>query len=79
MDLDLTHLETWYPDSIDFVPERYRHEIRQKILQQMELMGINGEYKINSWDMTPHLDSAKAKMAQEKLTLYWQDLNDRFG
>ncbi len=79
MDLDLSHLESWYSDSIEFVPEKYRHEIRHKILQQMKLMSINGEYGVNTWDMAPHLDSPKAKKAQEKLTLYWQDLHERFG
>ena len=79
MSLNLDYLGSWYSESIEFVPDKYRHYIRDKILSHLPPMTPEGEYSMNSWDMMPHLESIRAKMAQEKLTSYWQDLAHRFG
>ena len=79
MSIDLSLLETWYPGSIDFVPSRNRHSIREKILDYLPIMSPSEENVLTTWDMRPHLNSEKAKRGQEKLTSLWQDLSIRFG
>ena len=77
--LDLSLLETWYPGSIDFVPRKHRHKIREKILSILPVMSPGQESVLSNWDMSEHLNSKRAKGAQEKLTSFWQDIAVRFG
>ena len=74
MNEDLSFLDYWYSPSIDFVPEEIRHNIRDAIINYLQLMGPLNESVMRSWDMTGHLESKKAKRAQSKLTSFWQDL-----
>ena len=73
MSLDLSFLEAWYSPSIDLVPDSMRHNIRDKILNFIKVMSPSEEMSFYNWDMRDHLDSARTKKFQDKLTSYWQD------
>ena len=79
MSLNLEMLDFWYSGSIDFVPDRYRHKIRDKIIRYLPIMNPHHESIMESWDMNEHLGSPKALRGQERLTSFWQDLSQRFG
>ena len=67
MSIDLSLLETWYPGSIDFVPSRNRHSIREKILDYLPIMSPSEENVLTTWDMRPHLNSEKASGGKRSL------------
>ena len=79
MSARLDFLETWYPCSIDLVPHKMRHSVRSKILQFLDVMSPDQESDFMKWDMHDHLESDRAKKAQERLTSVWQDFSSRFG
>ena len=79
MGLDLEMLNRWYAPSIDFVPRKYRHTIRDNIISFMQPMNPSDESLIRGWNMRPHLESKKAIKRQEILTSFWQDFSTRFG
>ena len=71
-------LETWYPASINLVPDEIRHSVRNKILKFLEIMSPSQQQNFYDWDMNPHLISGKTRSSQEKLTSFWQDFSLRF-
>ncbi len=75
MTLNLSFLEKWFPESIEFVPDKYRNFIRSKILEFIEPTTFGEEGRIKSWNMDPHLASTRAIMGQDSLISYWQDIN----
>ena len=75
MNNNLSFLEKWYSDSIEFVPDKYRNYVRSKILDFLEPATFEEEMEVKSWDMNPHLASTMAIRAQDRLISYWQDLN----
>lgn len=79
MKSELGMLESWYSPSLDFVPRKHRHTIRDKVLSFMPPMSPYEESLIHKWDMLPHLEATNTKMRQEKLTSFWQDFMIRFG
>jgi hypothetical protein len=72
---ELGFLERWYTESIEFVPEKYRNYIRNKILDYLEPTNYEDEIAIKSWNMGSHLSSTKAIIGQDNLISYWQDLS----
>lgn len=79
MGKELGMLEKWFPPSLGFVPDKYRHTIRENILGFIDPMGPKEEALIMSWDMKPHLELKQTIDRQEKLTSFWQDFTTRFG
>ena len=61
--------------SIEFVPDKYRNHIRNKILDFLEPMSFDDSNKIINWDMNPYLSSNKAINSQDRLISYWQDID----
>ena len=75
MDMNLSFLEKWFSDSIEFVPDKYRNYVRSKILDFLEPTTYEEEVAIRSWDLNPHLESIRTIRAQDRLLSYWQDLS----
>jgi hypothetical protein len=73
--IDLSFLNKWFSDSIEFVPDKYRNHIRNKILDFLEPMSFDDSNKIINWDMNPYLSSNKAINSQDRLISYWQDID----
>jgi len=70
----LGFLEKWYPESIDFVPDRYRNFIRGRILDILEPANYEDIKAIKEWDMGPHLSASSTIRANDNLINYWQNL-----
>jgi len=79
MKLDLNLMEFWYSGSIKHVPKKYRAIVRENILRFLDPMDIEHELILKNWNMDPHLESAKAKIAQENLAIYWEKFTAQFG
>ena len=71
LDLDLAMLECWFPDSIDFVVDKYRHSIRNEIIKCLQIMTPNQEGVIRGWDMNEHLKSKDVIESQKRLLEEW--------
>ncbi len=71
---DLSFLERWYSDSIEFVPDRYRNFIRNRIIENIDPVNYEDIQSIKGWDMSPHLVSEKTIRANDRLINYWQNL-----
>ena len=71
---DLAFLERWYPDSIEFVPDKYRNFIRERIMEHMDPGSYEDMQRIREWDMGPHLSSSRAIRANDRLINHWQSL-----
>jgi len=72
---NLSFLNKWFSDSIEFVPDKYRNHIRNKILDFLEPMSFDDFNNIINWDMNPYLSSNKAINSQDRLISYWQDID----
>ena len=79
MSANLELLHEWYSPSLDFVPKKYRHTIRDNILSFIDVMSPMNEFNLMNWDMEPHLKSKRTISRQEKFTSFWQDFTQRFG
>jgi hypothetical protein len=75
MKSNLDFLNRWYSESIEFIPDKYRHHIRNKIIEFLEISTFEDNEKIINWDMNPHLSSNRAINNQDKLISYWQDID----
>ena len=75
MNLNLSFLERWFSDSIEFVPDKYRNYVRSNILDFLDPTTYEEEVTIKSWDMDPHLESIRTIRAQDRLLSHWQDLS----
>ena len=75
MSKDLSFLDKWYAPSIEFVPDKYRFFIRNKILKFLKPMRFEDEQRVTKWNMEGHLESQKAKIGQEKLEYLWDKIN----
>jgi len=77
MNKKLGFLEEWYPPSIEFVPDKYRFTIREKIIKYLSVMRLRDQNLITNWQMDEHLKSSKTKLGQEKLLKLWDDINHK--
>ena len=66
------HIKTG--DSIEFVPDRYRNFIRNRIIENIDPVNYEDIQSIKGWDMSPHLVSEKTIRANDRLINYWQNL-----
>lgn len=71
---ELGFLERWYPESIDFVPDRYRNFIRGRIMDYLEPANYEDIKAVKEWDMGPHLSASSTIRANDKLINHWQNL-----
>jgi len=72
--LNVDFLEKWYPNSIEFVPDKYRFTIRENILKYLEVMMPSDINDIKNWNMNKHLENPKTLIGQEKLIQFWQTI-----
>ena len=70
--LQMDFLEKWYPDSIEFVPDKYRFTIRENIFKYLEVMMPSDIKIVRNWNMNKHLENPKTFINQEKLIKFWQ-------
>jgi len=73
--INLEFLEKWFPDSIEFVPKKYRFTIRENILKYLEPMNSVEIDKVKNWNMNSHLENRDTIKAQEELIKFWQNFN----
>ena len=74
MSTKLDFLRKWYSPSLTFIPEKWRTNIRNKILKYLEIMDKEDEEILLNWNMYPFLESESTKKSHSKLTSFWQDL-----
>ena len=74
MSTKLDFLRKWYSPSLTFIPDKWRTNIRNKILKYLEIMDKEDEEILRNWNMYPFLESGSTKKSHSKLTSFWQDL-----
>ena len=68
---DLLLLENWYSPSIEFVPEKYRRKVREKILRYLKPMTEEQEDFLGEWTMEEFLKTEETRSNAEKILENW--------
>jgi len=64
---DLEILENWYSPSIEFVPEKYRRKVREKILRYLRPMTEEQEEFLKEWTMEEFLKTNETRSRAERI------------
>ncbi len=73
-DSKLEFLEKWYPPSIEFIHEKYRREVKNRILSFIEMMDSEEIDLVEKWDMTGDLSSEQLQSKANDLVGFWRKL-----
>ena len=68
---DLEILENWYSPSIEFVPEKYRRKVREKILRYLKPMTEEQEEFLKGWTMEQFLKTNETRSRAERILEDW--------
>lgn len=74
INVNLEALKKWYSPSLEFIPNKWRNIVRNKIIRYLQTMDENDEKLIINWNMIPFLELPSTKQAHGELTSFWQDL-----
>ena len=69
---NLEFLERWYSPSIDYVPEKYRREIKERILSYLRPMGKKQEVFVEKWDMSDFLEEESTKKKSDSIRRHFE-------
>ena len=68
---DLEFLECWFEPSSDFIPEKYRKEICEKIKNLLRTMGEREEENVRKWDLVDYYESEETETLAKLVADNW--------
>ncbi len=76
-DSHLDFLECWYSPSLEFVPKKYRREIRENIFNYLNPMSDEDLLLVSDWNIREFIDSEDVKDFSKDLDNEIQSMNGR--
>ncbi len=68
---DLGFLERWFEPSSEFIPKKYRREVREKICNLLTVMSQEEEEIVRNWDMVDFYKSSETRDSAKKISENW--------